>query len=246
MQQQMRVPIFNDYPLPAQQAAAAAQHPMLAPRPVDVPATGYQAMQPSETSPLQRAPPATASQFYYPTPPVQLLPQQWPVQTAEENRRDSQPQKATNYSQAQSQPEPKPQAQSRSQSLSESESLPTNSTENYAHYDEQKLPAHYLQSSVNWQNFPTSQDYAAQYASQLASESSANKSNENPLFPLVCFYVLPDPTLNGLYHDANRGCSPSNNQLLHISISTSSSQDKRLQVHSSPRQSLSSLPLYHR
>jgi hypothetical protein len=229
MQQQMRVPIFNDYPLPAQQAAAAAQHPMLAPRPVDVPATGHQAM-PSETSPPERAPPAAAPQFYYPTPPVQIPPPSWPVQAIEEDRRGSEPQEPTDYSRSQPQPQPQSRSQSRSQSLSQSqsqsqsgsESQPINLTENHVRYDEQKLPVHYIQPSLNWENFPTSQDYAAQYASQLASESQTNKSNENPLFPLVCLYL---PLAMSLNTYANRGYSPSNNRLRYINISTRSSRD---------------------
>lgn len=42
-QQYMRVPFYNDYStqLPPQHAAAAAQHPMLAPRPVDPATMGY-------------------------------------------------------------------------------------------------------------------------------------------------------------------------------------------------------------
>lgn len=71
----MRVPLYNDYPLPAQQAGAAAtQHPMLAPRPIDATAAGYQSYPPYESVPLEGDQSANASQFYYPTPPVQDVP----------------------------------------------------------------------------------------------------------------------------------------------------------------------------
>lgn len=78
----MRVPLFNDYnPLPAQQAAAAAQHPMLAPRPVDAAAIGYYSFQPAETGPPERLQAANPPQFYYPAPPVQVS-RSWPTQPA--------------------------------------------------------------------------------------------------------------------------------------------------------------------
>jgi serine/threonine-protein phosphatase PP1 catalytic subunit len=63
-------------------------HPMPAPQPVDMPAPGYEALQPSETPP-EKTPFDTTEQLFYPTLPVQKTPPSWPVQTAEETRRDS-------------------------------------------------------------------------------------------------------------------------------------------------------------
>lgn len=67
-QQHMRVPLFNGYPLLAQQAAAATQHPMLAPWP-DASSSGYQAYLPSQMDSSTRNQTDHATQFYYPTPP---------------------------------------------------------------------------------------------------------------------------------------------------------------------------------
>lgn len=70
----MRVPLYNDYPLPPQQAAAAAQHPMLAPRPIDSSTAGYQPYPPSQAVPLAGTQTANAPQFYYPAPTVHAVP----------------------------------------------------------------------------------------------------------------------------------------------------------------------------
>lgn len=79
IQHQMQMPLFNDFPLPAQQAAAAAQHPMLAPRPIDAATIGYSNYPPSDTGPS--GPSRTINpQFHYPAPQVQP-PQTWPTQS---------------------------------------------------------------------------------------------------------------------------------------------------------------------
>lgn len=75
----MHVPLFHDYPLPAQHAAAAAQHPMLAPRPLDVTTYDDQHYLPVQTvPPTGNVQPANESPFHYPGPPVQVTP--WPRQ----------------------------------------------------------------------------------------------------------------------------------------------------------------------
>lgn len=74
----MRVPLYNDYPLPAQQAAAAAQHPMLAPRPIDASTAGWQPFSPYQAIPLEEPQTVNAPQFYYPAHPVNAV--LWPTQ----------------------------------------------------------------------------------------------------------------------------------------------------------------------
>lgn len=175
MHQQMRVPLFNE-PLPAQQAAAAAQHPMLAPRPVDMPPNlGYQAMSSSETSPPESKSALPAPQFYYPTPPVNIPPQPWPSHTAEQYQPGFNPPKSISHLQEQHQSQP------------QQNSPPVNigDTDTHAAQGTERVEFKYPQQPVvGWETFPTSQDYAAQYAAQLASESAPNnKSQEHPLFP---------------------------------------------------------------
>lgn len=77
-QQHARVSLFNGYPLLAQQAAAATQHPMLAPRP-DTSTSGHQPnlasqMDSSTGSQIDHAP-----QFYYTTSPGHAI--LWSSQT---------------------------------------------------------------------------------------------------------------------------------------------------------------------
>lgn len=69
-QQYMRVPFYNDYSaqLPPQQAAAAAQHPMLAPRLVDPATMGYKSF-PSQIPLSNQTQPINEHPFYYPTAP---------------------------------------------------------------------------------------------------------------------------------------------------------------------------------
>ncbi|KAJ5780286.1 hypothetical protein N7457_005446 [Penicillium paradoxum] len=64
-QQHMGVPIYNDYgfQLPPQQAAAAAQHPMLAPRPVDPATMGYHSL-PSQMPSSSYTQPLNTFPFY--------------------------------------------------------------------------------------------------------------------------------------------------------------------------------------
>ncbi|KAJ5666459.1 uncharacterized protein N7477_008907 [Penicillium maclennaniae] len=71
MQHQMRMPLFNDYPLPAQQAAAAAQHPMLAPRPIDAATIGGHNYPYSDIASSGPSQISSGPQFFYPAPQVQ-------------------------------------------------------------------------------------------------------------------------------------------------------------------------------
>jgi hypothetical protein len=82
--QHMRMPMYNDYgsQLPPQQAAAAAQHPMLAPRPVDPAIMGYHSF-PTQISPPDQTQPQqiNAPQFFYPTAPVPPPTNVWHTQS---------------------------------------------------------------------------------------------------------------------------------------------------------------------
>lgn len=206
MHQQMRVPLFNE-PLPAQQAAAAAQHPMLAPRPVDMPPNlGYQAMSSSETSPPESKSALPAPQFYYPTPPVNIPPQPWPSHTAEQDQPGFNPPKSTSHLQDQHQSQP------------QQNSPPVNigDTDTHAAQGTERVEFKYPQQPVvGWETFPTSQDYAAQYAAQLASESAPNnKSQEHPLFPRVCLDISCSKIFPLIYMLKTRSTAS-----FHISIS---------------------------
>lgn len=75
VEQQMGVPLPNGHGLlPAQQAAAAAQYPMLAPRPIDSASMGYQS---SSSEALHNT---DLSQFQYPVPLTQAPSNFWPGQ----------------------------------------------------------------------------------------------------------------------------------------------------------------------
>ncbi|KAJ5592229.1 hypothetical protein N7537_009133 [Penicillium hordei] len=103
-QQHMRAPIPDDYgsQLPPQQAAAAAQHPMLAPRPVDPAAMGYHSF-PSQTPSSSQIQPVNAPPFYYPATQVQPLTHMWHTQPIVQMESTLVPPKANNFSQAQQQ-----------------------------------------------------------------------------------------------------------------------------------------------
>lgn len=100
----MRTPIPNDYgsQLPPQQAAAAAQHPMLAPRPVDPVAMGYHPFS-SQIPSSSQIQPANATQFYYPTTQVQPPTHMWHNQPIAQMESTLVPPKANDFSQAQQQ-----------------------------------------------------------------------------------------------------------------------------------------------
>ena len=107
-QQNIRVPLFSDFTsLPPQQAAAAAQHPMLAPRLDAQMLPGYQypasaaavAGRVQEDTQQIVDPP----QFYYPALPAQV-PHLWPDHSAEQVGQGTIPSASLNYMQYQSQP----------------------------------------------------------------------------------------------------------------------------------------------
>jgi hypothetical protein len=99
-QQHMRVPMYNDYSsqvLP-QQAAAASQHPKLAPRPIDPATVGYQPFS-SQMSSSNQAQPINAPPFHYSAASSQPPTHMWqPMAQAEST---SIPSNTTNYSQTQ-------------------------------------------------------------------------------------------------------------------------------------------------
>ncbi|KAJ5702806.1 hypothetical protein N7488_010354 [Penicillium malachiteum] len=114
MHQPQRVALYNDYnSLPPQQAAAAAQHPMLAPRLTEPVPPGYPyhdvALNAASTSSLAAVPPmemqqpVDSSQFYYPAPLVQAPPQ-WPSQSTERGPEGSISSASSEYTRRQSQP----------------------------------------------------------------------------------------------------------------------------------------------
>ncbi|CAI7661274.1 unnamed protein product [Penicillium glandicola] len=95
-QQHMRVPAYNDYgsQLPPQQAAAAAQHPMLAPRPVDPVAMGYHSF-PSQSQPIN------PSSFYYPAAQGQPPTHVWHTQPIAQAESTFVPPNVTDFAQLQ-------------------------------------------------------------------------------------------------------------------------------------------------
>jgi hypothetical protein len=103
LQQHMGIPMYNDYgaQLPPQQAAAAAQHPMLAPRPVDPATMGYNAF-PSQMPPPDRAKQGNTPPYYYPPGPmpVQAPTHMWQLGQLGHTEGMPVPQASTNYSQA--------------------------------------------------------------------------------------------------------------------------------------------------
>ncbi|OQD80049.1 hypothetical protein PENANT_c040G01023 [Penicillium antarcticum] len=104
LQQHMGMPMYNDYgaQLPPQQAAAAAQHPMLAPRPVDSATMGYDSF-PPQMPPPDRAQPGNTPPFYYPPGqiPVQAPTHMWQLGQLGHTEGVPIPQASTDYSQAQ-------------------------------------------------------------------------------------------------------------------------------------------------
>lgn len=68
LQQHVRVPLYGEYaPLPPQQAAAAAQHPMLAPRPLETASTDYHSQTPPEPIPTSSISHPEEPLFQYPS-----------------------------------------------------------------------------------------------------------------------------------------------------------------------------------
>jgi hypothetical protein len=104
LQQHMGMPMYNDYgsQLPPQQAAAAAQHPMLAPRPVDPATMGYSSFPPQMPQP-DRTQPGNTPPFYYPPGPmpVQAPTHMWQIGQLGHTEGVPVPQASADYSQVQ-------------------------------------------------------------------------------------------------------------------------------------------------
>ncbi|KAJ5816178.1 hypothetical protein N7447_008411 [Penicillium robsamsonii] len=101
-QQHVRVPIYNNYgtQLPPQQAAAAAQHPMLAPRPADPVMMRYHSF-PSQVPSPTHIEPINAPPFYYPAAQVQPPTHTWDIQPIAQAESSLVPSNVTDFSQAQ-------------------------------------------------------------------------------------------------------------------------------------------------
>ena len=97
----MRGPIPNEYgsELPPQQAAAAAQHPMLAPRPADPVAMGYPSF-PSQMHSSAQLQPINTPSFYYPAQ-VQPSSHIWHIQPIAQTGNTLVPPNVTDFPQVQ-------------------------------------------------------------------------------------------------------------------------------------------------
>ncbi|KAJ6088826.1 hypothetical protein N7486_010087 [Penicillium sp. IBT 16267x] len=107
-QQNTRVPLYSEFTsLPPQQAAAAARHPMLAPRLDGHMLQGYQYPAPTAAIAGRAQPDAQQivdpPQFGYPAPPAQV-PQQWLDHSAGQVGQGTIPSAPLNYMQIQTQP----------------------------------------------------------------------------------------------------------------------------------------------
>lgn len=171
MQHQMRALLFNDYgPLPAQQAAAAAQHPMLAPRPIDAATMGYHNFPPSDSASPGPSQTINASQFYYPTPSVQV-PQAWPAHPEEQDGQGRIPSTAVNYSQYQN-----------CQTLAASDE---ESSQYMQKEHKQEADSQYPQPITDGANIP-GQEYASASMPPNTGNSQWDMNNENNLYSQVC------------------------------------------------------------
>jgi hypothetical protein len=170
-QHYMRVPLFNDYgPLPAQQAAAAAQHPMLAPRPIDAATMGYHNFPPSDSAPSAPSQTINAPQFYYPALPVQV-PQPWPTQPGEQDGPGPIPSTTIGYSRFETQP--------------------TSDQDNFQHKQgeyKQEADAQYPQPITNWAkaNLP-GQGFASSSVPPNTGDAVWDKTGSS--YPQVCVIV---------------------------------------------------------
>ncbi|KAJ5666801.1 hypothetical protein N7462_011210 [Penicillium macrosclerotiorum] len=182
IQHQMRVPLFGDYStLPAQQAAAAAaQHPMLAPRPVDPATFGYHLTQATENTPSQGQVTQTAAapHFYFPALPVQVpLSQPWSPQQAQPSSQHPQ-------SQTHTQPPAPPTHVEYSQIPLQSVGSTNQSSSKY----EQEAHDPHPQPIINWAdfqqaNFPQGSGLAPSSVAPMTGDPQSENPSENPLFP---------------------------------------------------------------
>lgn len=172
----MRPPIPNDYgsQLPPQQAAAAAQHPMLAPRPVDPAAMGYHSF-PSQISSSSQIQPVNAPPLYYPAAQVQPPTHMWHNQPIVQMESTLVPSNANDFSQAQQQ-----QQQQQSVQLGQTSAphRPHSSVQNVAQ----------IASPIG--------QTAEEYAFNLSPVPGLNpmpgsRESELDLVPQVCITVIP-------------------------------------------------------
>ncbi|CEJ53866.1 Putative Transcription factor [Penicillium brasilianum] len=161
--QHMRVPLYNEFgALPAQHAAAAAQHPMLAPRPIDPATMGYQSFQTYETTqPVDGQGSANAPQFYYPALPTHIPPQTWSAQPPPQHPQEPSPSGTSDYAQVQSQ-----------QSSSPSEPV-------QPHGSRSQHP----QPIIYWSNVQQGQEFVPASLQLPPGGAQAEDGPENPLFP---------------------------------------------------------------
>jgi hypothetical protein len=189
MQHRMQMPLFNDFPLPAQQAAAAAQHPMLAPRPIDAATIGYSNYPPSDTSPSGPSQTINAPQFYYPAPQVHP-PQTWPTQPTVQDGPAQIAQTTVNYSQFQnSQPQPS-SGQGSSQYKQEEYKPEYRQEEHKQAKHKHEADPQYPPPITNWANFP-GQDFASASVPPYAGDTVWDKSYDGNLYPQVSIDPIP-------------------------------------------------------
>lgn len=163
----MGAPLYNEFGvLPAQHAAAAAQHPMLAPRPIDPATMGYHSIHTFETAQSTEGQPAVAApQFYYPAPPTQISPQTWPAQPPHHHPYGSSSSGTADSSQVRSQI--------------------TSSNEEPVQYQE-SIPqqSQHPQPIIYWSNVQQGQGLVPGAVPPLTGGSQV-EGPENPLFPQV-------------------------------------------------------------
>jgi len=189
LQHQMRVPLVNDHgSLPAQQAAAAAQHPMLAPRPIDAATTGYGNFLAPDSDLSDPAQAINAPQFYYPTPPVQD-PQAWLTQPTEQDGQGRIPSTTVDYSQFQTFQTPPASNEAASQ---------------YKQEGLNEADAQYPQPITNQASFPC-QDFTSASIPPAADGSTWYKNDETNLDPQGCIIIPLFPSL-GANLQRRRNC----------------------------------------
>lgn len=184
MQHQMRMPLFNDYPLPAQQAAAAAQHPMLAPRPIDAATIGYLNYPSSDIAPSGPSQTINGPQFYYPAPQVQP-PRAGPTQPTVQHGQGLIPSTTVNSSQLQTSQAQASSGQDNSQ-YDQEQYKPEYRQESYKQGEyKQEAGPQYPPPITNWANFP-GQDFASASVPPYTGKTVWDKSYDGNQNPQVC------------------------------------------------------------
>lgn len=158
----------NDYgsELPPQQAAAAAQHPMLAPRPADPAVMGYPSF-PSQMHSSAQLQPINTPSFYYPAH-VQPPSHMWHIQPIAQTENTLVPPNVTDFSQGQ-----------QSVQLDQTSALHT------SHASVQNVPQ--IASPIG----QTAEEYASNLSPMLASSSMhGRRESETNLVPQVCIVII--------------------------------------------------------